>query len=527
VRERFKAAANAICSDDIKIHVLPTASLLEPIMVEAEAGQEESLSRLNHFVAGLNQHTFSKVVNLSFSPFSSYLVDALAGPECEISGYTRHADGFLSIPDDSSAYFYAQAGIGKHNRYHVTQIFAAVAGVDLVQQDFSAKATFTRGSSVLVHLGTSQADKTYPAELWREVLSELVNFQRPVILIGSSNERAMAEQVAGDLNVINRVGESAMEDLVQWVAEAALVIGADSAPIHIASLTNTPVLNLSCATVNFWETGPLSAGSRILFAHEMHEIKPKAIASEALALLAGTEGQAFATCEATFSGYSLNQTNENFFWNLLQALYTQADYPQLPSEASPLGFHRLFDIAELALAQMSRPELDAQAYAILSSVDDMLNQLPQMNPWVGPVVAWFQTERLRIGPASAQVVLDRTRNLFEQLALVASVYHRPTSVTDLCARVVHLARLCAPALREFKGSEAGAIFQEMLSMLQELSRHTTKVAGSDWSSVLKRLTQSLENGDLLELADTLEGDLPEWIKSIQSERETSPRDVIL
>lgn len=529
VRERFAAAAHATCDAKIRIHALPSAEILAAVCEDGEAGVERSLEKMNAFVAGLRQTSFSHIINLSFSPFSSYLTEALTENNTVVSGYTRHADGYLNIPDDSSAYFYAQVGIGRHNRYHLTEIFAAVAGVDLIPQDFTLGFSPKRNGTVVIHLGASQAEKAYPPELWREVLNGLQGRIGKLILVGSADERAMAVKVAEDLPphlVSNQVGESSIEDLVRWVAEAELVIGADSAPVHIAALTGTPVLNLSCAAVNFWETGPVSAGSRVLFAPEMHLITPAQIINEAVAMDQKREGAAFAVRMGVMSGFKLTHDIDQYYWPLLQALYTAADYPKLPSHASPLGFQRLFEISTLALAQLERMKPgvhDAQAIQILQSIDEMLTQIPELDPLVKPVVAWFQTERLRMGPAAAAAILARTKQLFEQLGWISAVYHRPGSIAELCERAADLARGCAPLFREFKAHEANPSFQELLSVLHDLAHHTTKVG----STALQRLTHALESSDWIELADLLEGDLPEWLSAVQTPSETSDQDVLL
>jgi ADP-heptose:LPS heptosyltransferase len=532
VRERFKDAAIAACGGAVVLHTLPTAAILAPVYERSEDGLGEAGTSLNAFVGALKKYKFSKIINLSFSPFSSYLTDELADSTTQISGYTRHADGYLSIPDDSSAYFYAQAGVGKHNRYHVTEVFAAVAGVDLEEQDFSVAVPLAaKSGSIVVHLGASQAFKAYPPEMWREVLSGLQGRGAPIVLVGSAGERPMADSVCAGFSpemVENRVGQSSMEQLVKWVGEAQLVVGADSAPVHIAALTRTPVLNLSCAGVNFWETGPYSAGSRILHAKEISQITPPEVIAEALAMINGQEGAAYALRDGLQSGYRLRTPEKEFYWPLLQALYTAADYPPLPAGASPLGFHRLFDVAELAVSQLEKIKPgQTQGLAILRSIDEMLVQLPQLDPLVEPVVNWFQTERLRMGPSGADQVLARTRQLFEQLGWIAAVYHRPENKSGLCERAVQLAALCVPAFREFEAASAMDSFQQLLTVLQDLGRHTTKVGAQDWSSVLKQLSAALENGDLIELADTLQGDLPEWIGQIQRQTETSDLDVIV
>ncbi len=522
VRERFKQAASGIEQDSVVVHTLPTADLLAPVLTGAP--DIAALDKLNQFVQTLKQNDFSQIINLSFSPFSSYLTDALTTKGTIVSGYTRHSDGYLRIPDDSSAYFYAQVGIGRHNRYHLTDIFAAVAGVDLEHADFSLPAGRTdhsqKSNSIIVHLGASQEQKIYPPELWREVLHALqTEGLGPVILVGSGTERPLSETVSSGLNsefIKNRVGQSSLAELCQWVREARLVVGADSAPVQIAALTATPVLNLSCAAVNFWETGPTSAGSRVLYAEKMHEISSNQIVNEIRSMLNGTAGEAFAIRGDRAGGFKLKSATDDFYWRLIQALYTQADYPPLPKDSSALGFHRLYDLADLAFQQLNQwrdKGPDTSAASILTSIDDMLTQLPVMDPLVEPVVGWFQTERLRMGPATGEATLKRTTELFEQLRWIAAVYHRPAAESGLTHRAVELARVCVPHLREFEFSQVNSHFQELLSVLQDLGRHTTKVGDTNWSSVLRGLQESLEKRDLIDLADTLEFDLPGWMET--------------
>src|SRR4051812_15959311 len=73
VRSRFRAALTGL--DGIIVHELPTAEILKPVI---ETGDEmRALQLLDQFVADLNNPGFERIINLSFSPFSSYLTDLL------------------------------------------------------------------------------------------------------------------------------------------------------------------------------------------------------------------------------------------------------------------------------------------------------------------------------------------------------------------------------------------------------------------------------------------------------------------
>ena len=376
VRERFHSALDGCAG--ITVHHFSTAQILEPIFTVEDL--ETAHARLVENLSSLGQ--FDLVINLSFSPMSSYLADYLAIEGTEIRGYTRTADGHLAIADDTSAYFYAQVGVGRSNRYHLTHIFAAVAGVDLQSDDFNSNAVAAENRhGIVVHLGASQLEKSFAPEDWVRVLKPLgESFCETVFLIGSVNERALSETVAREIEstlVVNQVGKTQWPQTRELIAHAKLLIGADSAPIHLATLTNTPTLNLSSATVNYWETGPLAQGSRVLYRDRLFDLPPQHVYEEALAMLAGrAPQQAHAVCNQWFGTYDVQGSKSDAFtWELVQALYTDAHYPALTLEADRLAFQRYNELSELALQQLAALESGAQnaiAAKILAQIDELL-----------------------------------------------------------------------------------------------------------------------------------------------------------
>ena len=129
-RPRFAGAFEGLTAVH-KIHLLPTKDILAPL-VQPKMAVQESFDRLTKFVDELYFMNFDKVYNLSFSPLSSYLTHYVSNSETEVHGYTRFRDGFFCIPDDMSAYFYAQVGIDRPNRFHLIEIFGSIVGSDLV-----------------------------------------------------------------------------------------------------------------------------------------------------------------------------------------------------------------------------------------------------------------------------------------------------------------------------------------------------------------------------------------------------------
>lgn len=533
VRQRFAQALSGL--DFVHVHEMPTGHILESIY--ANGDETKALERLQEFTEAFPR--FDQIVNLSFSPFSSYLTDILANENTNVRGYSRHTDGFLSIPDDSSAYFYAQVGIGRANRYHLTDIFAAVANVETVDEDFYSEAAIeaapkprNRKNRVLVHLGASQEQKVYPAELWVTALQMLAKtFDGYITLIGSPDEAKLAATVASQVpSLKNMAGQTTLPELFELLEDSILLIGADSAPVHAATLTGTRVLNLSSDAVNFRETGPVTRGSRILHSAEMSGIDPARVAQEALAMIEAQspQGPCFVRVSREEGYLPVDTVTDDFAWDLIQALYTGSAYPKTESSADKIAFQRLFELAELALQQIANWEGADQVVAarILGSVDEMLTEIPKICPNVEPVVQWFQTQRLRLPPSTHEQTLASTRKLFEELLWITAVYHESTNAAASAEKAMQLAKECAPDLREYDFHAIEPKFQKLISVLHDLARHSTNVGGSTWSSVLTIVEETLARQDFIALADLFEYELTAHLQAIAVENETFASDVV-
>lgn len=513
VRQRFQGALEGL---DVVAHALPTADVLGPVYNDGD--ELAAVANLEAFLQPLVAARYDRIVNLSFSPLSSYLTDWLSHPHTQVGGYTRHPDGFLAIPDDASAYFYAQVGVGRPNRYHLTDIFATVAQVELTAADYLPAKE--RKNRICIHLGASQAHKAYPPELWATAAAKLRgSYAGEIVLIGSADERKLAEAVCARVpGLDNRAGRTTLPELLDLIATSRLLLGADSAPVHMAALADTPVLNLSGASVNFYETGP--ARGRVLFKDEVSAIDPADVAREAFAMLNDLPPQ--TACFDRPDRQGTFQAPGDFAWDLIQALYTGSTYPPAaPTDA--LAFRRLFEVAELALAQIPRlgGRGGAQAAAILEGVDEMLQQIAQLAPGVAPVVRWFDTQRLRLPPATQEQTRERTHKLFEELLWIAAVYRPERDANDVRREASALCLRLAPGLRE---CELGATdFQALVTTLQELSRHSTNVEGRDWSEILREAEQSLGSQDYIALADLLEHQLAPLLRN---QCETSGPEVV-
>lgn len=471
VRPRFAAAIEG-CEAVTKIHRFETDTILGPILEDSDTGLRPSLDALDELLTRLDSEKFDRIVNLSFSPLSSWVTFDLEmrsfqrGKAMAVAGYTRHVDGAFAIPDDASAFFFAQVGYRVQtgateafNRLSLPRLFATIAGVDPVESDWrgpkASNDSRIAGDYVAIHVGASSEDKTLDADAWGEVAARMVRRSgRTVVLLGSAEERTKAEGILDAVErqglsinraetytsrVISLVGETQVSELFDLVSHADLLIGGDSALVQIASLTGTRVLNLSSRTVSHWETGPLSAGSRILVyggAAPASEI----IAREAVQMLEPANSEEKSNADRVVAGpledFPLKTTDghADFVWGLISSIYLRTPFPAATDarlQEVLTQWAEIQNIENFQLNALLEGRGDAGEIAnILERVDELTRLLAGAEPRLAPIERWWSTEKLRCGPQSQAELVEKYLNLNAQLETVLQNLREVEGIRD-------------------------------------------------------------------------------------------------
>jgi predicted lipopolysaccharide heptosyltransferase III len=123
-----------------------------------------------------------------------------------------------------------------------------------VHERLRAAAIDQTAPLIVIHVSAGNPFRRWPASSFATVAAELAreDRRRRVIITSGPSEAAAAEAVAeqarrlaGDAAAaIVRTGEFDLAELRALVARAALYIGGDSGPLHIAATTRTPVVAL-------------------------------------------------------------------------------------------------------------------------------------------------------------------------------------------------------------------------------------------------------------------------------------------
>jgi ADP-heptose:LPS heptosyltransferase len=437
-RPRFQAAWEGLDAVN-EVHLLPSEGIVAPLL-EPTMDVKASFDQVSGWVEGLKATNFDRILNFSFSPLSSFLTHALSSETTQVSGYTRFADGFLSIPDDMSAYFYAQVGIGRPNRFHIAEIFGTMAGCDLIDEDWRApkivSATHLRGK-VIVHVGASESKKQVSFTKWITIINQFLKISSEnVTLIGSAAEKDIAAKIMAAVppeRVENLVGMTTLPEVMGLLTQAKAVVGADSAPMHMAGLTKTPCVNISFNTVNFWETGPRAPGSVILKGNDETDIASDKIANAIRKVLSKERADVgvITTQKGTPSFWSLTTKEADFHWQFLKAIYLGEDFPESEDPLFADGLSKLSEINQLMIEQMHNLQKGGDIQKIGPIIDrgeEIIETIGKLVPFLVSLVRWYQTEKLRIGPDTHENLLQRSLAVQELLQKVLDLYLQPAAV---------------------------------------------------------------------------------------------------
>jgi ADP-heptose:LPS heptosyltransferase len=438
VRPRFKDATKGL-NLLTKVIEFPVENIFEPLFNEP-LDFDKSLEALDGIIQELKQNDYQWIINSSLSPASSYLTYALAKIDTKLSGYSRTADGYLAIADDVSAYIYAQVGVDRDNRIHLADLFTLMVDAQPDPDDWktacSEPSPVLNESYVVLHVGASRPDKRYSAFKWRTFIthfSRLIDQQfalsavggsnslKPVIvLIGNQEEANDASFIAlgfDPLQIIDLTGKVPFEQLFPLIAKAKLYLGCDSAPLHIASLVGTPALNISLASVNFWETGPRSPGSRVLYAETEADLPSEKVAHEAVSMLADESPQAESIYVTnSYPSYVTpeNTRNQDWSWKLIFALYMGGQWPSIGSNTIRQGLKNLGDVNNVIIEQLAtirKIKNITTVSSIIERCEEIIETVGNLVIELRPLIRWYQTQKSLIGPGSPTAILDATEKV--------------------------------------------------------------------------------------------------------------------
>ncbi|HLJ35638.1 MAG TPA: glycosyltransferase family 9 protein [Ktedonobacteraceae bacterium] len=128
------------------------------------------------------------------------------------------------------------------------------------------------GLLIVVHPGCSMPARTYPWEMYADVMHKLIgDLNATVVLTGTEDERELVERIMGklrgwkdDAKAIPLAGELSFPALCALIEAANLTITNNTGPMHISAAVKTPVVALFALTNPPEQWGPWHVPHRLL-----------------------------------------------------------------------------------------------------------------------------------------------------------------------------------------------------------------------------------------------------------------------
>lgn len=424
VRKKFAAAARVLkCVDHI--WEFDSENWVGPLLNDP-TDFRASISSLSQFIETLKNLNFERVINLSFSPSSSFITHLVSSENASVRGYTRTSDFYLHIPDEASRYFRIHVGQKKGNKIHVVDLFAMVAGVNLTLGDHELfNYQYKPGEAIVCHIGASQEAKTWPVKHWEKFIKLLLANKRKVILVGGSDDKNRVEELRLYLgesfhSLTDLVGQTDFKDLAKVLSQAKVFIGADSGPSHVASLVGCPVLGLSLGDVKFWETGPFSKNSRVICNPAAHDLTPEMVLGELENLVAGrSPSELTAVCDGSFGvRYIQNSNIDQSFekkWSVTSALVFGNPNPDWITLNEGQGLLILYTLCSQVEKLLDSAILTNEKQKKLLELDSRIRRAAGELRNLAPLFDTFYVEMENIPPGKEEEIIESTKQCYQRL----------------------------------------------------------------------------------------------------------------
>lgn len=242
--------------------------LKETLVWDKKEGKYKNLFKL---LLQIRRNKYDLVVNCHRYASSGFLT-AFSG--------AHHKAGYKQTP---FAYMLDHApkhtfGDGKHEIERYNQLIEDFAGKDLFlpkiypsTKDQEKIRPYQNANYICIAPSSVWFTKQLPKDKWIELCDETTdNFV--IYILGAPDDKALANEIISrskHQNIVSLCGELSLLQSAALMNKAKMNYVNDSAPLHLASATNSPVTAFYCSTVKTFGFYPLSENSKVVDAGKM------------------------------------------------------------------------------------------------------------------------------------------------------------------------------------------------------------------------------------------------------------------
>jgi len=232
---------------------------------------EKSLREKWQFIKSVRRKKLDSVVCLS-ECFSSLLIVYLSGAR-EKAGFNWRGRGALltiKVPYEKPEKKHlveifaelAQAmGLGHYKRE--LELWISEGEKEKIKKFFEKEGMRDKDFKVAIHPGAGWKEKRWPVERFAQIADRLVEiYEARVFIVGGNSDVQLAEKMIELMKrkAVNCTGRFDIRESAALMEATDLLIGNDSAPVHIAAAVHTPLIAIFGPT-NMRKTKPLGDNS--------------------------------------------------------------------------------------------------------------------------------------------------------------------------------------------------------------------------------------------------------------------------
>lgn len=210
----------------------------------------------------LQQKKFKRIINVSHRDVAINFASSLNAEE--YIGVFRQGNS-LTIKGSWRLYRSSIVENNRHNLFHWSDLEALgiIPAAIINQINYPVIQEIRKTGQIGLFVGASEDIKRPDAQFWGVLAHCLSKRGLSPIFLGGPNDVALATQaskIAGIHSATNFAGKFSLSELIGFLPTLDLLISPDTGPMHVASRVKVPVINLSMANVNPWETAAASPG---------------------------------------------------------------------------------------------------------------------------------------------------------------------------------------------------------------------------------------------------------------------------
>jgi len=248
--------------------LMATSSDIDEVYTYDKRHSQKGLRSILTFAQQLSRNNFDCIINLHAS-FRSSLLALLTT-----------ANYRVTFSQSALSWFYSEDVPRPHNcserdkQLSILQTFSSVSipeysALPLQQTNdnvlnFMVNHNLLHKEFLVIAPNSVWSEKRWKVASYEQLCRELISVNIPIVIIGAENDRTYCEPLFSIPNIINAVGILSIPESVKLILQARVILSNDSAPIHFASVVNTPTIAIFGPTIPAFGFAPLAEQSVVL-----------------------------------------------------------------------------------------------------------------------------------------------------------------------------------------------------------------------------------------------------------------------